>query len=377
MNSLDPWRVILTDPFGEVIFPRASYGHPFYMEIPSWIHYGEGNGVTRKLFDGVFIGADVNNTLQPRTGLVAEVAPIVAPATGAITVKKELDDKQSLHVEICVDGKCYRTSMDLAPVFAMLMDKLAQWHRGMHAQMWNRPQAAAPMWNQNPSTAAVAGGLEAIVGQASDTLVDALVYQHIECVCGSFLDDIGNAVKGVASGLASGVTSTLKQLKGPIAATAGIAAASGAALIPGVGAIAAPIAGKLANDLVNSTIGDPAAQKRVAQVKQQAQTNPAIAVALDQAQKAVVTATVAHHVQDTAKKAARGHTHAQQQIVKVAEAAEKGDPAAKAVADLITNALHTEWGAKLLEQLTGRRAAMVAGYPIGAAAWQAIGARPW
>ena len=42
-----------------------------------------------------------------------------------ITFKKELDANQVLHVEICVDGKCYRTSMDLGPAIAMVMEKIA------------------------------------------------------------------------------------------------------------------------------------------------------------------------------------------------------------------------------------------------------------
>ncbi len=52
---------------------------------------------------------------------------------------------------------------------------------------------------------------------------------------------------------------------------------------------------------------------------------------------------------------------AQQQIVKVADDAEKGDPAAKAVADLVANAMKSEWGAKLWERVTGRGPATISG----------------
>jgi len=104
-----------------------------------------------------------------------------------------------------------------------------------------------------------------------------------------------------------------------------------------------------------------AAQKTVKQAAQQAKTDPAVKVALEQATKAVANATAAHHVQDTAKKAARGEPEAQRQIVQVAEDAEKGDPAAKAVADLVANAMKSEWGAKLWEQLTGRGPSVVSG----------------
>jgi hypothetical protein len=388
VKSLDPWRVILTDSFGDIVYPRAYYGHPFYSEIPSWIHYGDSNGTTRQLFDGAFIGAEVpvdtmkattmmspysvgrsiinpygrvirqpsrmgaelpHPGAEPRRGLVAEVAPIIAPATGGISVRKEFDDRQVLHVEICVDGKCYKTSMDLAPAIAMVMAKLAQWHEGMHAAMRPSP------------TTVVVGSVESAIGAAEDAMIGALVARHIDTVCGGFLDDIGNAVKGVASGIASGVSSTFNALKGPIASAAGIAAAAGASAIPGVGLIAAPIAAKLANDLVQSATGDASAKKAVAQATQQAATNPAVAVALDQAKKAVATATVAHHVQHTAKQAARGQPAAQQQIVQVAEDAEKGDPAAKAVADLVANAMHSEWGAKLWERATGRGPGTISG----------------
>src|SRR5580765_3089241 len=106
MNSIDPWQTIVTNPWGGVVIPSAYYGHPFYREVPSWVT--PSNGETRLLFDGAFIGAEMPSANPPaRHGLTAEIAPIVAPATGGITVKKELDANQVLHVEICVDGKCY------------------------------------------------------------------------------------------------------------------------------------------------------------------------------------------------------------------------------------------------------------------------------
>lgn len=348
MNSLDPWRLIVTDLEGDVIVPAPYYSHPFYQEIPSWIHYGDGGGTTRQLFDGVFVGAAPRrpgadmNAGHPRRGLVAEVAPVVAPATGGITFRKELDDKQVLHVEVCVDGKCYRSSMDLAPVIALIMAKLSRWHEDAHAQMDLAAQQTV-----------VVGAVDAAVGAAVDAIVGELVGHHVDTVCGNFLGDIGRAVSSAASGLASGVASTFKKLKGPISAAAGIAAAAGA------GPLVGPLAAKLANDLVNSAAGDSGAKKRVAEANQEAQTDPAVATALVQAQKAVATSTVAHHVQRTAKKAAQGQPDAQQQIVQVATDAEQGDPAAKAVADLIANAMHSEWGAKLWEKATARGPAPV------------------
>ena len=414
MNSLDPWRLIVTDADGDIILPQPSYGHPLYGEVPSWIHYDDPayGGTTRQLFDGVFVGsestgADMNNSIGaeltalsapgafygglgsygrygyggypfargyggypfgpflgadtpmppdvsppivspgpdtapifPRKGLTAELAQILAPATGGITVKKELDANQVLHVEICVDGKCYRTSMDLTPAIAALMQKLATWHDEVHATQ--------------PPPSTVVSTIGSAVVAAENLIVGALISRHVDTVAAGFLSDIAGAVKSAARGIGGGVASTFRKLRGPIGAAAGIAAAAGAAAIPGVGPIVAPMAAKLASDLVQSAAGNPAAQKAVAQAAQQAQTDPNVAAALDQATKAVANSTVAYHVQDTAKKAAQGDAAAQQQIVQVADDAQKGDPAAKAVADLVANAMKSEWGAKLWEQVTGR-----------------------
>jgi hypothetical protein len=332
MNSLDPWSMIATDPSGDVILPPARYGHPFYRDVPSWLTYGD-QGDRRFLFEGAFVGADT--PLPKRSGLTAALAPVVAPATGGITVKKELDDKQILHVEICVDGKCYQQSMDLAPAIAMLMQKLASWHEAQHATK------AADLPKE-----AVVGCINDAVGQVTDGIVNDLIGCHCDTICGSFLGDIAGAVQGAVHGvvhgvgsIAGGIGSTLKKLKGPIAIAAAAAATAGAAAIPGVGPVAAPIAGKLAYNLVQSAAGDNKAKQQVQQAQQQAKTDPTVAVALAEAQKAVANATVAHHVQETAKQAAAGHPAAQQQIAQVQADASQGDPAAQAVQAIIQNAL--------------------------------------
>jgi hypothetical protein len=300
--------------------------------------------------------------LFARKGLTAEVGPVLAPAASGIMVNKHLDDKQILHVEICVDGKCHRTSMDLAPAIGMLMQKLARWHEEQHA-----PQ---------PPASTVVSTVQAAVGAAEDLIIGALVSRHISTVAAGWLGDITGAVSSAVKGIGGGVASSFRKLRGPIGAAAGIAAAAGASSLPGVGVVAGPLAAKLANDLVQSASGDAAAQQEVAQAAQQAQTDPAVAAALEQATKAVANSTVAYHVQDTAKKAARGDAGAQQEIVKVADDAQKGDPQAKAVADLIANVMKSEWGAKLWEQVTGRGPSTVSGwYDIAVGQWyEMIGA---
>lgn len=261
MNSLDPWRVIMTDPAGNVLLPKGYYRHPFYQEVPSWIHYGDDSNTHRLLFDGVFVGTnsgaleEMRNVMKPRSGLTAEVGPILAPATGGITFRKELDDTQTLHVEICVDGRCYRTSMDLAPAISMIMHKLARWHGAEHAAM-------SPSKNVKTMDPVVVSTVNEAVGAATESLIGALVARHVDCACGGFFGDI---------------------------------------------------------------------------------------------------AAAACHVQETAKKAARGDSQAQQKIVKVADDAERGDDAAKAVAGLIADAMQSEWGATLWEKATGRGPAAVGG----------------
>jgi hypothetical protein len=158
MNSLDPWRDIQTNPWDEIVVPAPFYGHSLYWDVPSWIHYGSGGdsygnadgrdyGTRRLLFDGAFIGAET-------------------PATASVAARKKLDDKQVLHVEICVDGKCYRTAMDLAPVIAVIMKSLARWHDGQHAQM-----------QVSPTT--VVSAVEAAVNEAGRSIVGVLIGRHV------------------------------------------------------------------------------------------------------------------------------------------------------------------------------------------------------
>ena len=355
MNSRDPWDLIITDSYGDVVLPRAQYGHPFYREVPSWVHYdGDQGGTSRQLFDGVFVGG---TGMQPpvvepwvRRGLTAEVAPIVAPATGGVTVEKHLDDKQVLHVKICVDGKCYSTSMDLAPGIALVMNKLARWHEGMHA-----PQ---------PPPSTVISTVQTAVGAAEGALIGALVARHIDVASAGWLDDIKGGLTKVVNttlkldvlGVHKVASGLVKKLKTPITAAATAVAT----------AYGGPLAGAAAAKLVGPIIDQTAEfgkkkNPQVAAAEQAAKTDPVAARALKSAQDAVAQTIAAHHVQDTAKKAATGDQAARQKIADVAQDVEKGDPAAKAVADLIANAMKSEQGAKLWERATGRGPGTVSG----------------
>jgi hypothetical protein len=274
MNSLDPWRVIAIDPYSsEVIWPRARYQHPFYSEVPSWISYGgeEEDGPTRLLFDGAFVGANYPG----------------ADMSGGITFKKELDDRQVLRVEICVDGKCHRASMNLAPAISMVMAKLAESHADLHRSMGG----ACP-----PPDAAAA--VDRAVSTAGDTLIGMLAYRHAVgrggggrnpyAVGFDLFGDIGHAL----SSAANAVGGALKSLKGPISVAAGAAATAFG------GPAAGPIAAQLSGALIDAAPGGhPAAQAQaqqtIAAAKQAAQTNPTVNVALHAAQHAASQASQA------------------------------------------------------------------------------------
>jgi hypothetical protein len=284
-----------------------------------------------------------------RTGLVADLAPILAPATGGISLKTFLDDQYVLHVEICVDGTCHQTSMDVAPAIRMVMQKLASWHQAQHAQA-------------TPDKVVEAVGRA--VGEAQKLIVGALVTRHINTVSGSWLGDIKSGLTKVVNttlkldvfGIHNVASGIVKKFKGPItvAATA-IATAYG-------GPLAGAAAAKLVGPIIDQTAEfgkkkNPA----VAQAEEAAKTDPVAAQALKSAQDAVAQAIAAQHVKDLTQKAAAGDLAAKQQLAQTATAAQNGDPAAKAVADLAASAMNSEWGANLWTSLTGRGPDTVSG----------------
>lgn len=385
MRSFDPWSTIVTDESGDVVWPRAYYGHSFYQEVPSWIHYGDNGTRRRLLFDGAFIGAEapsvgagdslqmleVATMMQPyvyaghhmgaeappppipgsagsRRGLLAEVAPHVAPATGPISVKRVFDDRQILHVEICVDGKCYRTSMDLAPILMMLMEKLARWHRAQHDGM-----------EQLPATTAVVGAMEGAVGAAADTMADIMICHHVNVMTGGFFDGMG-----------SSIGETLRDLAPVISTVAtSVAAYYGG---PEAGAAAAKLA-PVVTDL-QANLLDPkgasqqraVAQQSLQRVNQVAQSDPRAAQALAAAHQAVRDTAIAYHVKGTVDKAITGDPAARQDVGAVVQAAERGDPAAKSTYEVIAQVLldkaqHSAWGQQLWERVMGNRSATVSG----------------
>jgi len=406
MKSLDPWDPILTDESGDVVWPPAYYGHSFYQEVPSWIHYGN-NGTRRLLFDGAFIGADVpsgaGDVLQmlevttmmqpytghrmgaegppppvapggtePRRGLLAEVAPHLAPATGPISVKKMFDERQILHVEICVDGKCYRTSMNLGPAIAIVMEKLAQWHRDQHA-MANFHAGGV---SQPPVTTDVVGAVDNAIAAAGDAMADTLVCHHVDVMLGGFFDDIGSAIGG-----------TLRELAPVISTVAtGVATYYGGAEAGAAASKLAPVVTNLQANLLDPK-GDPskkaAAQQSLQRVNQVAQTDPRAAQALAAAHQAVRDTAIAYHVKGAVDKAATGDVAAQRDVNAVVQAADRGDPAAKSTFEvmaqvLVDKAQHSEWGQQLWNRIMGGQSSTAtAGWsysaPVVGGFWDDVG----
>lgn len=300
MNSYDPWRVMQSSPPAlEPVLPMVVGG-------------GYGGEWEQR-------GAN-----RPRDGLLADVAPLFAPATGSVAVASRLDGRQVLHVTICVDGKCYRTSANLAPAIADVMARLAN----MRATAVSGETAV--------------GAIDDAVRAAGDAMVGALIDQHVDAVCAGWWDDVTDAVSSVGSAIKGGVMAVhhaasgiVQKLKGPItlAATA-VATVYGG---PAGGALAAKLTGPIIDataDIGKDNKSAKAAQKVVATVKNAAKSSPGIARALRAAQAAVVHTTAAYHVAETVKNAAVGDPAAQQQVVKMDQAAQDGDPAAQIAMEL-------------------------------------------
>ena len=340
----------MTYPIGAQLTALSVPGYGYAASDPYFGRYGAMPVRTYgpiAPYGRVYFGAEEPFALPQRSGLTPPVAPILAPSitpsitpsTNGVMVRKHLDENQVLHVEICVDGKCYRTSMDLAPGIAMLMQKLVQWHDGMHA-----PKAPPPE--------TVVSTIENAISATGDQMAGMLIGQHV--AVGSWLSDIGNALGG-----------TLRKLGPVISVVAtGVATAYGG---PAAGAAAGQLAPVITNLQANALDpkGDPkkkaAAAAELQRINQQAASDPdpAAAQAVNAANQAVRNTAIAYTVQDTAAKATAGDPAAQQEISNLVQSAEAGDPAAKptyeAMAAMIAQELmKSETGAKLWEQVTGR-----------------------
>ena len=321
---VEMWRETTKHPYtaytAVVVFVRDGDGGLGVNDVVEWFN-------PRYVVDptGALGRPIVQGDSNMRGTLATTAAPVVAPGTGGYTVKLELDPKQVLHAEICVDGKTYNGSVDLAPAIAVVMQKLAQYHADLHARGAAVPAAQV-------SGEAMCGEVDRLVEDTSVALVGSLLQTHTTVACAGWLDDVGNALKGAAGDALGAVQSTVSALKGPITAAATVAATS----IPGIGPVVGPMAAKLVGPVIDTAanLGRPhpavvAAQKQAAAGNQQA------AQALAAAQNVAAHSITAHHVALTAQKAAAGDPVAQQQVAQVVADAHAGDPAAAAVVPVV------------------------------------------
>jgi hypothetical protein len=332
-----------------------------------------------------------------RPAIVGAVAPVIAPATGGVTGKLELDGNQVLHAEVCIDGKCYKGSLDLKGPIAAVLAQCASWHKAQHEAAkqgaaavvgrwgggggfrgggwagWHGAPHLAPRWGrfgggysyyappywyapemveevvatdptqqqpvdpaQQPDSDQAA--VEGAVQTAGEILVGQLVDQHIRIACAGWWHDLTHAVSKAVGGLEHDAMATLKALKGPIMT----AAAAAVSAIPGLGPVVGPMAQKLTGALIDAATGTggaaSAAKAALEQAYQQAKSNPAVQQALNVAHQAAAQATAAAHLAQTGQAAAQGNPAAAQQVTQTIQTAQQGDPAAQQAATTMSQA---------------------------------------
>jgi hypothetical protein len=325
MNSFDPWRLMLSSPPGEqMIVPTPFYGHPFYDAQGTFV----GNDLADWIpgFAEALEAAKAGAPVTQRRGLAAEIAPVVAPATGGLTAKVELDARQCLCATICVDGKCYSSSMDLGPAIAAVLAKIAAFHADLHAAMPGVPAVSGEL---------CVGAVERAVAAARNALIGSLIDRHVRVACGGWLDDLGDAIKGAGSSVYQAAAATLQKFKGPITEAAKAEAAKYG------GDVAGDAAAQLVGPVIDSAANAGKDTPQKAAAEQQAAVDPVAAAALSTAKDAAARTIAAYHVSETAQQAAAGHPEAQQQVAQVVQDAERGDPAARAAAPLVRHGFET------------------------------------
>ncbi len=166
MNSPDPWRSIIGSHHhhggggggghhghGGHHRPRDipgysyGYGYPYYYDEPTvlvdnrqylepvWNPY-TGQWEYPAPPDGYGYGSSyVQGALaeppRARDGLLAEIAPVLAPATGGVIANLQLGQDMKLSGYVQVDGVTYQGAVDLAPVINALLVKMrTQAHAG-------------------------------------------------------------------------------------------------------------------------------------------------------------------------------------------------------------------------------------------------------
>lgn len=158
MNSPDPWRSIIGAHHGGGGGGHHGGGHGgghhhhggggrrrYFNSgggwgYPYWYPYGYEDPTVlvdnRTFYNGeevdpavgpygpAYIQGALAEPPRPRDGLLAQVAPVLAPATGGIQAAFNLDGQHRLFAVVTVDGQTYQGSIDLAPVVQAIMMQL-------------------------------------------------------------------------------------------------------------------------------------------------------------------------------------------------------------------------------------------------------------
>lgn len=317
MNSTDPYRAMQSSPPAlEMVIPPA-------VNLP--VTVGGDRILMRPR--GYFRTERDDRALFARPRLVAELAPVLAPATGGAHIALELDAGNVLHASMCIDGKCYQASADVSAPIAAVMAKIAEHHADLHAAA-SADVGAPPASSGEVAVmgeAAAATAVSEVVKSAGEILVGSMIEGHASVACAGWFSDLEHAASGALHGIehaASGaVHATMKTLGPMIGPAAAIAA----------GAVGGPAAAALAGSLVSAAMGHGDAKQLVQQAEAVASQNPQAAAVLADAKSAVAKTTAAYHVAQTVNRAASGDKAARAQLRASAQAAAAGDPAAQQV----------------------------------------------
>ena len=253
------------------------------------------------------------------------------PTDRNVQVELTLGDDLHLHARICVEGQCYDGVADLRQVIQQVLARVSATNAVQTLDSSSNAPTPAPSADPEAVTQAQAE-IDQQVQAAGLILIGSLYDQHCRqsprVSVGGFLGD-----------LVGGIRDTFSALKEPIALAAGVAAGAGiTAALPGVGAFLAPVAGKLAHDLVGAGVdqatGQPTPQGQAAQIAVDAahaaaQTNPVAATVLSTAQQAVRSTANVYHVAQTVSDAVAGDPTARQALDQMHAAAADGNPAAQ------------------------------------------------
>lgn len=497
----------------DIPFYNYGYPYPYYYQQPQTVLVDNRqflepvwNPYTRQWeypaqYGSTFVRGALAEQPRERDGLLAAVAPVLAPATGGVIAKLELGSDMKLSGYVQVDGITYQGAVDLAPMINALLAKMrathGQWHsqaqvsgdgtviaggcgarlfygvtenkmatilkrlqaeganitgnnpwqvtgleagvelggrwnpqantlhlevtdsamwapcsevwkkldqhlrgvgasavplpppqqprspgRGQPSSQQPRPQAPAPRQapqnaEQLPTAEEVVQAIDRAVAAARQSMIEALVQQHVDTVASGWLDAVSGdddtltmsagwfsslkkaakkAVRGLEKGLkapAGTIAATLKKYRGPIASAAGFAAAGLASAIPGAGVALGPVAGNLAQKLTLAAAGEGSAKKALMQARDEAKQDPKLAKALGTAEKAVAQTTAAYHIAETARAAAGGNSDAAKEMEKLAAKAREGDKAAQVAMQLADKAAAPEGSATSAAQVSG------------------------